>query len=251
MQSGSAQSTRPSSSSSMPLLQISTPGVTHGRLPKHPGSAQSTRPLQLSSTPSLQISGWPGAQPPKPPIPRPPTPWPPKPFPPKPPTPRPPSAVATDPVAAEAAAAFAADAIATEAAGPIAAKANPAVAADRLVAVGRVAVGIRWRTPVLAEQIRATACHAGTGDDDQENPRRREPGGTAHRLRRLRHFTESRQQFPQWSLGTFPCTAVRVGQITSGGHWRGARNPRHPANSIAPTPTTESRTNSETKSTRG
>ena len=57
MQSGSAQSMRPSSSSSRLLLQISWPGGAQRVSPKQPGSWQSARLLQLSSTPLLQISG--------------------------------------------------------------------------------------------------------------------------------------------------------------------------------------------------
>src|SRR5690606_21582044 len=55
---GSAQSTLPSQSSSNLLLQISALGFVHKHSPRclHSGSAQSTRPSQSSSTPLWQFS---------------------------------------------------------------------------------------------------------------------------------------------------------------------------------------------------
>src|SRR5665213_530759 len=89
--SGSAQSMRPSPLSSIPLLQISCPGLEQDGSPKQAGSAQSMRPLQSSSILLPQISRLPVGQvlPPPPPLPD---------LPPPPPLPaRPPAPVAPPP----------------------------------------------------------------------------------------------------------------------------------------------------------
>ena len=235
MQSGSAQSTRPSSSSSMPLLQISTPGVTQARLPKQPGSAQSTRPLQLSSTPSLQISGCPGAQPPLPPTPMPPKPPEPRPpnrrMPPNPPTPRPPNPLPPTPMPPKpplpplpAEAAVAADCRTRR----CRRSPKPPLPPDPLPPdpLGEWPLRSLAGTSALAEQIRATAGHPAEAMATRKNHVDANRGERPIDCGDYAISSRSRQQFPgKRFLGAF-WRGRAVGVITGTRDGRRSRNRR-------------------------